>query len=152
DHTEREIDSRRKAASGCEVVILDEARASLELNVRKLHGKTSKRAMIRGRRFAVQKSGFCQDKCTCADRHGDVGGFRRFSNPFQYRWARWALRGNDNYLWQWGVLNRVIGNNLHSAAGADRFLRFGHRVQTKWHVLPTRNHRVLKNFPRPAKI
>jgi hypothetical protein len=42
-----------------------------------------------------------------------------------------TLRGNDNHLRRWGVLNRVIGNDLHSAAGADRFLRFGHRVQAE---------------------
>ena len=53
DHTEGEIDSGRKSASGCEISILDEARAALELNVRKFYGKASKRAVIRGRGFAV---------------------------------------------------------------------------------------------------
>jgi hypothetical protein len=49
-------------------------------------------------------------------------------------------------------LNRVIGNDLHSAAGANRFLRFGHGVQTERHFFPTGDHHVLKNFPGPAKI
>src|SRR5205807_4448116 len=62
DHTEGEIDSGRKTTGGCEISILDEARAALELNVRKFYGKASTRAVIRGRGFAAQQSGFSEDK------------------------------------------------------------------------------------------
>src|SRR5258708_37147705 len=51
DHTEREIDSGRKTTGGCEVYIFDKARAGLGLNVLKLQGTMSERAVRRGPRL-----------------------------------------------------------------------------------------------------
>src|SRR4030095_13386250 len=73
DHAQREIDPGRKSAGSGEVAVLNKARAAFELDVRKRHGETPERAVIRGRGFALEQTGLRQNKRAGTDRHRDIG-------------------------------------------------------------------------------